>query len=62
MLQHAIKCIEERILAYEDIEKITSLSVAFTLPEGSQLENYGNEEIKMFAEHFEKQLQLISYN
>ena len=55
MIQHAIKYIEKRFLVYEDIEKITSVSDTFTWPEGSQPESYENEEIKMLAEHFEKQ-------
>ena len=54
MIQHAIKYIEERFSVYEDIEKITSVFDTFTWPKRSQLENYGYEEIKMLAEHFEK--------
>ena len=36
--------------------KITSVFDTFIWSEGSQLENYGNVEIKMLSEHFEKQL------
>ena len=55
MILYAIKCIEERFLMHEDIE-ITSVFDTFSWPKGSQLENYGNKEIKVLAEYFEKQL------